>query len=182
MLTIQEISAITQGKCLQAGKVSSVNGVSIDTRTIQKGNLYIAIRGNRLNGHAFLAAARRKGAVAAVVSQKVVCPEDLAVILVKDTTRALGLIAAWHRRQFNIPVIAVTGSTGKTSTKEMIAAVLSKRYKVLKNTKTENNQFGVPLTLLRLHSSHRVAVIELGTNQRGISVGLRKSRGRPWRS
>ncbi|OGX33843.1 MAG: hypothetical protein A3C36_01505 [Omnitrophica WOR_2 bacterium RIFCSPHIGHO2_02_FULL_52_10] len=167
MLTIPEISQITKGKCLQAGKVSKVNGVSIDTRTIQKGYVYIAIKGHRLNGHAFLEAARRKGAVAAVVCEKVVCPADFAVIQVKDTTKALGLIAAWHRRQFNIPVIAVTGSTGKTTTKEMIAAVLSKRYKVLKNTKTENNQFGVPLTLLRLNPSHQIAVLELGTNRRG---------------
>jgi UDP-N-acetylmuramoyl-tripeptide--D-alanyl-D-alanine ligase len=167
MLTISEISKITKGRCLQFGRMSQVNGISIDSRTIQKGNVYVAIQGNRLNGHDFITAARRKGAVAVVVSQKVACPDDLAVVLVKDTTRALGRIAAWHRRQFDIPVIAVTGSTGKTTTKEMIAAVLGKRYNVLKNIKTENNQFGVPLTLLRLNPLHEIAVLELGTNQPG---------------
>ena len=167
MFTTQQISKITRGHCLQPGRTLKIRGISIDSRTIKKGHVYIAVKGQRLNGHDFIAQAARRGAVAVIVSRKVACPEGVAVIMVKNTTKALGQIAAWHRKQFAIPVIAVTGSAGKTTTKEMIAAVLGKRYKVLKNFKTENNQFGVPLTLLKLKSSHDMAVLELGTNQRG---------------
>ena len=167
MLTLRHIQEATEGCFVQGDKAGCVNGVSIDSRQIKKGNLFIAIRGQRLDGHKFLDEVIKKGAKAVIVSKGVALPQHIAVIRVKDTTRALGCVANYHRRQFNIPVIAVTGSAGKTTTKEMIAAVLATRYKVLKNLKTENNQYGVPLTLLKLTPAHQVAVLELGTNQPG---------------
>lgn len=166
-LTVQQIKRITKGTLVQRGAPAVITGISIDSRAVKKGNAFVAIKGQRFNGHDFLREAIRKGAVAVIISEKTVGLKNAAVIYVKDTTRALGQIAAWHRRQFDIPVIAVTGSAGKTTTKEIIGAVLGTRYKVLKNVKTENNHYGVPLTLLRLNASHEIAVLELGTNRPG---------------
>jgi len=167
MLTVGDIKKITNGKLLQGNASTAIKGVSIDSRRIQQKNVFVAIIGERFNGHDFIRTAIRKGAKALVVSKKLVCSEDIAVLRVKDTTKALGRIAAWHRSQFSIPVIAVTGSAGKTTTKELVASILATRFKVLKNFKTENNQYGVPLTLLKLNMSHQLVVIELGTNQPG---------------
>ena len=97
---------------------------------------------------------------------------EISVIRVKDTVRALGDIARFHRLRFKIPVIALTGSAGKTTTKEMIAAVLSRKYKVLKNEGTQNNHIGVPLTLLKLKAKHTIVVLECGTNRPGDIVWL----------
>ena len=167
MLTIQDIKKVTKAISVHGNVSTVITGVSINSRTTKKGNVFIAVKGARFDGHDFIRAAIRKGAVAVIVSKKIVYSNDITVLRVRNTTRALGQIAAWHRKQFNIPIIAVTGSTGKTTTKEMIASVLAKRFKVLKNTGTENNQYGVPLTLLKLNSSHQIAVLELGTNQPG---------------
>ena len=130
--------------------------------------------GDRFDGHRFINQAIEKHAVGIIISQKrnpslkTVSPEKLFfVIRVADTAKALGQIAHFHRHRFSIPMIAVTGSTGKTTTKEMIAAVLQGRYNVLKNIATENNHIGVPMTLLKLNSSHEAAVLEFGTNQFG---------------
>ncbi len=167
VLTARHIQEMTGGILLQGLGTTKARGVSIDSRTLKKGNVFIAIVGERLDGHDFVREAVGKGAAVLVVSRKVVCPKTAAVIAVQDTTRALGEIAAFHRRCFDIPVIAVTGSAGKTTTKDMIASVLGARFRVLKNVKTENNQYGVPLTILRLKSSHDVLVLELGTNRPG---------------
>ena len=167
MLTVREITKITKGIFVQGEISSTVTGVSIDSRKIKKGNVFIAVKGARFDGHDFIREAMRDGATAVIVSKKITCSNDIAVIRVKDTTKALGQIAAWHRKGFCIPVIAITGSAGKTTAKEMVASILRKRFKVLKNVGTENNQYGVPLTLLKLNSSHQAAVLELGTNQPG---------------
>lgn len=167
MLTIADIKKATKGKLVQGQNSMIVSGVSIDSRTIHKRDVFIAIKGQYCNGHDFIRAAIKKGAIAIVVSQGITCSAEIAIIHVKDTTKALGQIAAWYRQQFDIPVIAVTGSVGKTTTKDLIASVLSSRFKVLKNIKTENNQYGVPLTLLRLNASIKIIVLEMGTNQTG---------------
>jgi len=167
MLTVGDIKKATKGQLVQGEGSTKVNSVSIDSRSMKKRCLFIAIVGKRFNGHDYIRTAIRKGACVVVVSKKVRCHDDIAVICVKDTTKALGQIAAWYRRQFSIPVIAITGSTGKTTTKELIASVLSTQLKVLKNRKTENNHYGVPLTLLKLKPSHQIVVLELGTNQPG---------------
>lgn len=169
MLTVEEIKKATKGTFVQGSisSTSTVNGVSIDSRKTSKGNVFIAIAGARFDGHDFIRQAIRRGAAAVIVSKKIACSNKITVIRVADTTKALGQIAAGYRRQFRIPVVAITGSTGKTTTKDMVASVLAKRFKVLKNAGTENNQYGVPLTLLKLKASHQVAVLELGTNQPG---------------
>ena len=144
------------------GEISGdIAGVSTDTRTIQPGALFFALVGENSDGHEYVKAAFAKGAVAAVVSN-VVENAGGPQIVVPDTLRALGDLAMHYRRQFNIPVVGITGSVGKTSTKEMVAAILRTRYNVLASAKNFNNEIGVPLTLFQLDSSHEVAVIEMG--------------------
>ena len=167
MLIVEEILKATKGSLIQGDRSLKTTGLSTDSRRLARGECFLAIEGPRFNGHDFIDEALKKGASALIVSRKVSIASKIPVILVKDTTHGLGQIAAVYRQKFSIPVIAVTGSAGKTTTKEMIAAILSTRWNVLKNVKTENNQFGVPLTLLRLNSSHQAAVVELGTNQKG---------------
>lgn len=151
---------------LQGKKIS---GVSTDTRALKPGDLFIALRGERFDGHRFIEEAFDKGAVSVVAGRDA----DLArisnvpILLVDDTTKALGELANLHRRKFSIPVLAVGGSNGKTTTKDMIASVLRTSYKVLATEGNNNNQIGVPLTLFNLERKHRVAVVEIGTNHPG---------------
>lgn len=146
------------------------HGLSIDTRTLQPGNLFVAIPGARVDGHDFLEEARKKGAAAALVTHKV--EADLPQLQVPDITAALGQIGAAWRNQFDIPVIAVTGSNGKTTLKNMIAAIMTAacqgdESQVLATQGTFNNHLGLPLTLARLSKQHRYAVIEMGMNHFG---------------
>lgn len=142
-----------------------ITGCEIDSRRIKPGQLFFAIRGPRLDGHDFVAAALGQGAAGAVVEKKFRDQADTSVrsqlIPVVDTTAALQLLACHVRRQWGGLVVAVTGSMGKTTTKEMIAALLATRFRVLKSRGNLNNHFGLPLALLGLESSHEVAVVEL---------------------
>ena len=168
MFTIDEIIKATGGKLLQGPSKGKVKAVSIDSRRVKKGELFIAVKGDIFDGHDFIRDVIAKAVRIIVVHQKMqVDDARVSIILVKDTTRALGDVARFHRLRFKAPVIAITGSAGKTTTKEMIAAVLSERYKVLKNEGTQNNHIGVPLTLLKLKPSHQMVVLECGTNQPG---------------
>lgn len=168
MMTLTRILAATGGTLIHGRRTSSrFTGFSIDSRTIRRGNVFVAIRGKNLDGHRFIAQAVRKGASLLVVSERISGAAGLPVILVKDTTVALGQIAGAYRENFDIPVIAVTGSAGKTTTKDMIAAVLGSKFKVLKNERTLNNQYGVSLTVLGLKPAHEALVVELGTNNPG---------------
>jgi UDP-N-acetylmuramoyl-tripeptide--D-alanyl-D-alanine ligase len=167
-LTVQEIVRATQGALVVGDLAVSVNGVSLDTRTLGVGDAFFAIRGPRLDGHDFVADAASRGASCVVVHNVPdPMPTGVPVVLVEDTTRALGRLGAAQRAKFNIPVVAVTGSNGKTTTKELVAAVLATRWRVLKPESSFNNQWGLPLTLLRLTAEHEALVVELGTNQRG---------------
>jgi UDP-N-acetylmuramoyl-tripeptide--D-alanyl-D-alanine ligase len=168
IFTVQEIVRATQGALVVGDLAVSVNGVSIDSRLLGVGEVFFAIRGPRLDGHDFVADAASRGASCVVVHHVPdPLPTGLPLILVEDTTRALGRLGAAHRAKFDIPVVAVTGSNGKTTTKEMIAAVLGTRWRVLKPEASFNNQWGLPLTLLRLAPEHEALVVEIGTNQRG---------------
>jgi UDP-N-acetylmuramoyl-tripeptide--D-alanyl-D-alanine ligase len=145
--------------------------VSTDTRTIQHGDLFIALKGENFDGAKFVAQAAKAGAVAAVVNQDSGCGiQDAGVplLLVEDTRLALGKLAAHWRAQFDIPLVAITGSNGKTSVKEMLAGILREVTKneeeVLATKGNYNNDIGMPLTLLKLRATHRYAVIEMGMN------------------
>jgi UDP-N-acetylmuramoyl-tripeptide--D-alanyl-D-alanine ligase len=171
--TVQDVVRATGGALVGGDLGVAVRGVSIDTRTLAVGEAFFAIHGHSLDGHAFLQEAAGRGAACLVVHA---LPDDLPahvpVVLVDDTTRALGRLAAHHRRRFDIPLVAVTGSNGKTTTKEMIAAVLGRRWQVLKPTASFNNQWGLPLTLLGLTPEHQAAVVEVGANMPGEIASL----------
>jgi UDP-N-acetylmuramoyl-tripeptide--D-alanyl-D-alanine ligase len=160
----------------QAGSLT-VDGYSIDSRTVAPGELFFAVRGERLDGHDFVAAAVARGAAAAVVSRTRVAtlPESaLAVplLIVEDPLLALQLLAAHVRRQWGKRVVAVTGSAGKTTTKDAIAAALAAKFNVLKSKGNLNNAFGLPLQLLRLEPEHEFAVVEMGMNHAGEIAAL----------
>ncbi len=141
--------------------------VCTDSRTLKKGDLFVALRGEKYDGHDFVAQAAAAGAVAALVDRAYVHTARLPVAAVTDTTLALGALAAHWRRQFDIPLIAVVGSNGKTTVKEMIAACLRAQFgdaAVLATRGNLNNHIGLPLTLLALREAHRVAVVEVGMN------------------
>jgi len=149
--------------------------VCTDSRTLKSGDLFVALRGERFDGHDFVAKAAAAGAVAALVDRKHAQPVPVPVAAVDDTTAALGALAAHWRRQFAIPVIAVAGSNGKTTVKEMIAACLRAHYgdaAVLATRGNLNNHIGLPLTLLTLRAAHRVGVVEVGMNHPGETTEL----------
>jgi len=167
MFKILELLEATQGRLLSGSGGAFVKGFSIDSRSIKKGEAFIAIKGEKFDGHDFIPRAIKNGA-SCVITQREEKKKGAAFIRVKDTTKALGDLASFNRKRFSdIPVIAVTGSSGKTTVKDMIAWVFSKKFKVLKNEGTKNNHIGLPLTLLKLDSSYDMAVLEIGTNHFG---------------
>jgi len=148
-----------------------VCGVSTDTRTLQPGNAFIALTGERFDGHSLIPQAFEKGASLAIVSEqwRAAAPADVQArcVGVGSTLHALGSFAWWHRKRYHIPVIAIGGAAGKTSTKDVVAHVLGVAMNVLKTPGNLNNQIGTPLTLLQLTPNHEAAVIEIGTNEPG---------------
>ena len=161
---VQRLGASVQGQTDTMAEQAVITGISTDSRTIRSGDLFIALEGPNFDGHAFLDKACEAGAMAVLVHR---LPSDInslmiPVIQVSNTLVAYQAIAQWWRRQFQGPVVAITGSVGKTTTKELIAAVLSTQGQVLKTHANYNNEIGVPKTLLRLGSSHDYAVIEMG--------------------
>jgi UDP-N-acetylmuramoyl-tripeptide--D-alanyl-D-alanine ligase len=142
-----------------------VSGLSIDTRTLVNGDIYLAIKGEQFDGHDFIAQAQQQGAGAMIVSKKV--DTDLPQLIVKDTRIALAELAGALRNKLQLKVCAITGSNGKTTVKEMIATILAVNSQVLFTQGNFNNDIGVPLTLLRLNQQHQYAVIEMGANHRG---------------
>jgi UDP-N-acetylmuramoyl-tripeptide--D-alanyl-D-alanine ligase len=168
--TKDELAAATGGRW-SGDAPAEVLGVSTDTRTLSAGALFVALRGERFDAHDYLAEARSRGAAAAVVSEGWAgergAAAPLPLLAVPDTLHALGAIARHHRRRFHIPVVGVTGSNGKTTTREMIAAILGTRGAVLKTEGNLNNEVGVPLTLFGLGPEHRSAVVEMGMSNPG---------------
>jgi len=142
-----------------------VVGVSTDSRTVRPGDLFFAIRGDNFDGHEYVEDAFAKGACAAVVSDD--AARSGPTLVVDDTVDALLNLAAWYRDRFDIPVVAVTGSNGKTTTKDMAAAVLSTKFRTARTRGNYNNHIGVPLTLFDIEGEHEVAVVEMGMNHPG---------------
>ncbi|MGB9493432.1 MAG: UDP-N-acetylmuramoyl-tripeptide--D-alanyl-D-alanine ligase [Azonexus sp.] len=151
------------------GDDRAISGVSTDTRAIGQGQLFVALRGERFDAHDFIGQAVAAGAAALLVSDQASVPAGVPAVVVDDTRLALGKLAAAWRARFTIPVIAVTGSNGKTTTKEMIAAILKAQFgdAVLATRGNLNNDIGLPLTLLALDETHLAAVIEMGMNHPG---------------
>lgn len=140
------------------------SGVSTDTRNIPMKSMFFALKGANFNGNEFAAEAIRTGALFAIVDEKEYEDPNQDILYVEDCLNALQKLAMYHRLQLNIPIIALTGSNGKTTTKELITNVLSKKYNVLATEGNLNNHIGVPLTLLKVNSNHALAVIEMGAN------------------
>jgi UDP-N-acetylmuramoyl-tripeptide--D-alanyl-D-alanine ligase len=160
-------------------------GYSIDSRTVAAGELFFAVRGERLDGHDFVTAALERGAVAAVVSrERVATLPDAALaaplLIAEDTLAALQALASHVRRQWGRLLVAITGSAGKTTTKEAVAAALSAKFNVLKSQGNLNNAFGLPLQLLRLEPEHEVAVVEMGMNHAGEITALARMAAPDW--
>jgi UDP-N-acetylmuramoyl-tripeptide--D-alanyl-D-alanine ligase len=167
--THDEVLAATGAHPLGASAVP-FEGVSTDSRTLPPGSLFVALRGERFDGHQFLTQVAAQGARGAVVQRghpRPQVPENFTLYEVFDTLIALGALARWHRRRFRIPVGAVGGSNGKTTTKEMVGSILAVRGPALKTEGNLNNEVGLPLTLLRLAPEHVSAVVEMGMNHSG---------------
>ena len=143
----------------------AITGTAIDSRKVTLGSLFVAIAGERVDGHDYLAAARQAGASAALVSSRQ--DDSLPQLVVGDVVQALGIIAKYWREQCDVKVVAITGSNGKTTVKEMVAAILRQCGSVIATQGNLNNELGVPLTLTRINSSTDYAVIEMGANHRG---------------
>lgn len=166
-LEIKEVVRAVGGVLRQGFEDIPVKGVSTDSRTARCGDIFFALKGPNFDAHDFLKDVASKGVLGAVVEKDGAkgLPKDFALIQVKDTVRALGDLAGYYRSKFSVPVVAVTGSAGKTTTKEMIASILSRSRKVLKTEGNKNNLIGLPQTLFGLDVSHRAAVVELGISE-----------------
>jgi len=187
-LTAGEIASAMEGRLVSGAADGRIDAFSIDTRTLAAGDLFLAIRGTRFDGHAFVRAALAKGASGAVVADPAAAGElDLApapvLILVDETTLALQRLARYVRRASGASVVAITGSAGKTTTKELTAQLLAMRYRVMRNPGNLNNHIGLPLSLLELRHRPEVAVMELGMSAAGevrTLVGIAEPDVRVW--
>ena len=173
MLRTDELARAVDGQLLTGRSDVALDGLSIDSRRIVRGDFFLAIRGDRFDGHDFVDEAVRKGAAGLIVSNRSAVPSatpagsDLTVIVVRDTTTALQAIARRVRRRSGTRVVAITGSVGKTTTKELAAAFIATKYRVVRNVGNLNNHIGLPLSLLELRCKPDVAVVELGMNHSG---------------
>jgi len=171
LFTVSEVLSATGGELLGGTTEGNITGVVIDSREAGPGDLFVALAGEHTDGHRFVRAAMENGASAALVSRiDVDCPEHhgFSVIRVPDCARALGLLARFYRQQFSsVQVVAITGSVGKTTTKDMIASVLARRAPVLKTYANWNTELGVPLMIFQLRQEHRFAVLELAMRNAG---------------
>ena len=165
---LQFILNACAGELKGGDPLTMIGGVSTDSRQVQAGEIFFALAGDRFDGHDFLPEVlKRASAVVAARGRAPAAAGTCGVIEVQDTRKALGLLAARYRRDFSLPVIAVAGSNGKTTTKELIASVLRQKFDTLWSEASFNNDIGVPLTMLRLQNTHRAAVLEAGTNHPG---------------
>lgn len=174
-LTIKNIAKACDGQLYNEEFASNkeVTGVAIDSRLVKKDFLFVPIKGARVDGHDFIPQVIAQGAMT-VLSEKKIENAKYPYILVKDTQQALKDIAKFYREQLNIKVIGITGSVGKTSTKEMVSSVLSEKYSVLKTAGNFNNEIGLPLTIFNIHSWHEIAVLEMGISDFGEMTRLSK--------
>lgn len=167
-MTLENIEKACGGRYIgtEAEKKREVLGVVIDSRQVESGYLFVAIPGEKVDGHKFIPDVFAKGAAAVLSEQQLEDPAG-PYILVESTTKALRDLAEYYRKSLDIKVVGITGSVGKTSTKEMIASVLSEKYRVLKTEGNYNNEIGLPLTIFKIRAEHEVAVLEMGISEFG---------------
>ena len=161
-LNLDKVVAATSGSIYNVDKDEIVKDVLTDSRIITEGCVFVALKGENTDGHRYVKQALNDGAVCAVVSDASMAEEGLAVIVVEDTLAALRQIAIMYRNEFNVPCVAVTGSVGKTSTRDMVHSVLAEQYCVHKTEKNYNNEIGLPLTVFGIKSEHDMMVLEMG--------------------
>jgi UDP-N-acetylmuramoyl-tripeptide--D-alanyl-D-alanine ligase len=166
-VTLGDLSRAVDGRVMAGATETRIDGFSIDTRSLRPGDLFVAIRGDRFDGHAFVADALERGACGALVSDATVLGSAPVGVVVGDTVRALQALGQYIRRASKARVVAITGSAGKTTTKELTAAILRAKYRVFRSPGNLNNHIGLPLSLLELHTRPEVAVVELGMNRPG---------------
>ncbi|MDS1029572.1 UDP-N-acetylmuramoyl-tripeptide--D-alanyl-D-alanine ligase [Bacillota bacterium LX-D] len=172
---LEEIAQWIDGRLYGGDIKQEISNISTDTRTLEPGAIYFALQGESFDGHDFVQQAWTKGAVAVVVSKQELAGlanQKRCVIIVKDTLQALQSLARNHRLKYNIPVVAITGSNGKTTTKDLLASVLKVKLRVLKTEGNFNNEIGLPKTLLQLNEEHQAAVLEMGMRGLGQIASL----------
>lgn len=174
-LTLQNIAAVCRGKYIGPANLSSieVSSITTDSRKIEKNALFVPIVGERVDAHRFIPDVMQRGALASL-SERILEDVSYPYILVESSLQAIKDIAEFYLTQLQIPVVGITGSVGKTSTKEVIAAVLSQKYHTLKTNGNFNNELGLPLTVFRLRDEHEIAVLEMGINHFGEMSRLAK--------
>ncbi len=170
--TSGEIAAITGGELISGGENITLETITTDSRELGENNLFIPITGEKFDGHDFIQELLKSGKISCTLTMKsgyesVAAESGKALIKCEDTLAALGRIGKYHRERFSPLTIGITGTNGKTTTKELVYAALSAKYNTLRNTKNYNNEIGVPFTLLQMDSSHEAAVIEMGMNHSG---------------
>ncbi|MDF2537905.1 MAG: hypothetical protein K0S76_926 [Herbinix sp.] len=165
-MTLAQIAEACNGRLFGDATIREISGVTMDSRQVQRGDLFIATVGERVDGHSFIDDVFDKGALAVICEKAPANPKG-PYILVENSLIALKNIAKWYRMQLNIKVVGITGSVGKTSTKEFISSVLTRKYSVLKTEGNFNNEVGLPLTILKIRDHHEVAVLEMGISDFG---------------
>ncbi|MHC1739051.1 MAG: UDP-N-acetylmuramoyl-tripeptide--D-alanyl-D-alanine ligase [Ignavibacteriaceae bacterium] len=166
-ITLEDLFNTPTAKIYNPDSLKSLHSVSIDTRTLKKGSLYVAIKGEKFDGHDFVSEAVKKGAGAVVINRRTLRKFDkvnIPIITVADTKKTLGDLAQIWRMKLNAKVIALTGSNGKTTTKEIVVSLLSEKYKVVGTKANNNNDIGVPLSIFEADAETEMLVLELGTN------------------
>ncbi|MBU5482986.1 UDP-N-acetylmuramoyl-tripeptide--D-alanyl-D-alanine ligase [Clostridium sp. MSJ-11] len=170
-LSIDEVVKAINGKIVKEGNSFKFNGVSTDTRKIEKGNIFFALKGENFNGNSYINDASDKGATLCIIDEIMFNEEKIkeytSIIKVENTRKALLDLAEYYRSKLNIKIVGITGSTGKTSTKDLTAAALSSKYKVFKTEGNFNNEIGLPLMIFKLNNDYDVAVLEFGMNNLG---------------
>ncbi|MDF2800105.1 MAG: UDP-N-acetylmuramoylalanyl-D-glutamyl-2,6-diaminopimelate--D-alanyl-D-alanyl ligase [Anaerocolumna sp.] len=173
-LSIKEIAMAVNGRVISGEENLSIKFVSTNSKAFSEGGLFVPIVGERFDGHNFINDAALNGAKACFTHRELDYIDGMTYIEVDNTLNALQSLGAYYRNKFNIPVIGITGSVGKTTTKEMVSAALETRYKVLKTEGNMNSQVGLPLMMLKLDSTHEIAVIEMGMSEEGEMERLAK--------
>lgn len=170
-LTLQEIQNAVKGEIILKGKSEKFTKVNTDTRSLKEGDIFIALKGERFDANEFIEEASNKGATLCIVNDvnfnKDNIKEETSIILVKNTYKALMDLAKYYREKLNLKIVGITGSTGKTSTKDVVAAALSQKYKVFKTKGNFNNEIGLPLMIMSLDNTYEVAVLEMGMSNLG---------------